>query len=89
LPDFNSVRESYGLDALENFADLTSDMELVSKLEALYGTIDHLDLWVGGLIEAPHAGGLVGETFFTIIADQFTRLRDGDRFWGKVSVAVI
>ena len=81
LPDFNSVRESYGLDALENFADLTSDMELVSKLEALYGTIDHLDLWVGGLIEAPHAGGLVGETFFTIIADQFTRLRDGDRFW--------
>ena len=81
LPDFNSVRESYGLDPLDSFADLTSDMDLVGKLTTLYGTIDYLDLWVGGLIEAPYAGGLVGETFFTIIADQFTRLRDGDRFW--------
>ena len=81
IPDFNDVREAYGLDPLDSFADLTSDMALVSKLEALYGTIDHLDLWVGGLIEAPYGDGLVGETFFTIIVDQFTRLRDGDRFW--------
>ena len=26
-------------------------------------------------------GGHVGETFRAILVDQFTRLRDGDRFW--------
>ena len=26
-------------------------------------------------------GALVGGTFFAILVDQFTRLRDGDRFW--------
>ncbi len=87
LPDFNSVRESYGLNPLTDFSELTNDPALIAKLEALYGTIDHLDLWVGGLIENPVDGALVGETFQTIIADQFTRLRDGDRFWyeGRLS----
>ena len=27
------------------------------------------------------AGALVGATFHAIMVDQFTRLRDGDRFW--------
>ncbi len=87
IPDFNSVRESYGLDPLANFSELTNDAALITKLEALYGTIDHLDLWVGGLIETPANDALVGETFQTIIVDQFTRLRDGDRFWyeGRLS----
>lgn len=87
LPDFNSVREAYGLDPLTDFTELTNDPELVAKLQALYGSIDHLDLWVGGLIESPADGALVGETFQTIIVDQFTRLRDGDRFWyeGRLS----
>jgi hypothetical protein len=81
LPSFNEVREGYGLEAMDSFADLTSDADLIAKLTQLYGDIDHLDLWVGGLIEAPYADGVIGETFHVIIADQFTRIRDGDRFW--------
>lgn len=81
IPDFNDVREAYGLARLNSFSDLTSDVDLINKLTTLYGDIDHLDLWVGGLIESPFDQALVGETFYTIIADQFTRLRDGDRFW--------
>ena len=81
LPDFNSVREAYGLDPVNSFEDLTGNTDLAAKLTALYGDISHLDLWVGGLIESPYGQSLVGETFYTIIADQFTRLRDGDRFW--------
>ena len=81
IPDFNEVREAYGLPPLASFAELTSDVDVIAKLTALYGDISNLDLWVGGLIESPHGDSLLGETFFTIIADQFTRLRDGDRFW--------
>ncbi len=81
LPDFNSVREAYGLDPIDSFFDLTHDADIAAKLVQLYGDISNLDLWVGGLIESPFHDALVGETFYTIIVDQFTRLRDGDRFW--------
>lgn len=81
MAGYNDIREAYGLGRIESFDDLTSDPALIAKLTALYGTPDHMDLWVGGLLEPPHGDGLVGETFFAIIADQFTRLRDGDRFW--------
>ena len=81
LPDFNSVREAYGLDPVDNFMDLTGNAQLAEKLSALYGDISNLDLWVGGLVETAFHDALVGETFYTIIVDQFTRLRDGDRFW--------
>lgn len=81
LPDYNSVRESYGLDPVDSFEQLTDNPELVAKLTALYGDISNLDLWVGGLLEPSFGDAMIGETFYTIIVDQFTRLRDGDRFW--------
>jgi hypothetical protein len=43
--------------------------------------VDDIDLWVGGLAEDHLDGTTLGETFHTILVDQFTRLRDGDRFW--------
>jgi len=81
ISDFNTVREAYGLDPIEDFNALTDNVDLAQRLTDLYGDISHLDLWVGGLIEDPHGDGLVGETFHTIITQQFTNLRDGDRFW--------
>lgn len=81
LSDYNSTRVAYGLDPVESFADITSDPDLQAKLEQLYGTVDDIDLWVGGLAEDHVDGASVGETFQTIITDQFERLRDADRFW--------
>ena len=81
LADYNTVREAYGLARAESFADISSDPEVQQELEALYGTIDNIDLWVGGLAEDHLAGSSVGELIQTIVVDQFERLRDGDRFW--------
>jgi len=81
LPDLNTVRESYGLDPYLSFGDLTSDAYLASQLEMVYGSIDKVDLFVGGLAEDNVPGATVGETFQLILVDQFTRLRDGDSFW--------
>ena len=43
--------------------------------------MDDIDLWVGALAEDHLPGSSVGELTQTILVDQFTRLRDGDRFW--------
>lgn len=45
------------------------------------GNIREIDLWVGGIAEKHLNGALVGQTFHKILVDQFTRLRDGDRFF--------
>ncbi|MGE0411573.1 MAG: peroxidase family protein [Verrucomicrobiales bacterium] len=75
------VRLDYGLRPVKKFSDITPDRKLQRKLESVYGSVDAIDAWVGGLAE-PHArDALVGETILTVLREQFIRLRDGDRFW--------
>lgn len=81
LPDYNQARIDLGLTPVTSFADITSNDELASRLESLYGDVDSIDLWVGGLAEDHLPGSSMGELFSTIIVDQFERIRTGDRFW--------
>ncbi|MEM6433273.1 MAG: peroxidase family protein [Cyanobacteria bacterium P01_D01_bin.115] len=81
LPDYNQAREDSGLARVTSFAEITADTAVQAALEAVYGTVDNIDVIVGGLAEDKAAGAMVGELFQTIMADQFARLRDGDRFW--------
>jgi peroxidase len=81
LPDYNSVRKAYHLTPKRSFSEVTSNPEVQSQLAQAYKSVDDMDLWVAGLAEDHLLGALVGETFRTILIDQFTRLRDGDRFW--------
>ncbi|MBC7967688.1 MAG: peroxidase [Fuerstia sp.] len=81
LADYNTTRAAVGLPRVTTFSQITSDKELQSKLQSLYGTVDNIDLWVGGLAEDHVRGSSVGATFQAIIVDQFERLRDGDRYW--------
>jgi hypothetical protein len=64
---------------------------LAERLSELYGAgaagLARLDLVVGGLSEPPLAGGLVGETFAAVLAEQFVRTRDGDRLWFENAAA--
>jgi len=81
LADYNSVRVAYGLPRLTSFAQISADPAVQAALRQAYGSVDKIDLWVGGLAERHLPGSSLGETFTRILVDQFTRLRDGDRYW--------
>ncbi|MEO0483125.1 MAG: peroxidase family protein, partial [Planctomycetota bacterium] len=81
LPDYNSMRVALGMDPIADFDDITSDAALAAELEALYGDVDDIDLWIGLMAEDKLAGSAVGESAARILVDQFVRLRDGDRYF--------
>lgn len=81
LPDYNTVREDYGLPRVESFSEISSDPALAAALELVYGDIDSIDPWLGLMAEDHLPGASVGETMAAIFRDQFGRLRDGDRFF--------
>ncbi|MFQ4138137.1 peroxidase family protein [Nodosilinea sp. PGN35] len=81
LPDYNQARIDFGLAPVTSFADITSDTTIQSALANLYGDVNNIDVFVGGLAEEALPGALVGELLQAVIADQFIRLRDGDKYW--------
>jgi hypothetical protein len=81
LADYNSMRAAYGLPKVTSFAQITSNADLQQKLQSLYGSVDNIDAWVGGLAEDHVGGGNTGPLIRRVLSDQFQRLRDGDRFW--------
>jgi hypothetical protein len=81
LADYNTTRAAYRLPRVTSFSQITSDHTLQTQLRSLYGSVDNIDLWVGALAENHVAGASVGPLIRTILADQFRRVRDGDRFW--------
>ncbi len=81
LGSYNDAREALGLTRKDNFSDISSDLEVVAALESVYDSVDDIDLWVGMLSEDNLPNASLGELNEAILADQFSRLRDGDRFW--------
>jgi peroxidase len=65
---------------------LTADPVLQVNLQVVYGTIDNVDLFMGGLAENHVYDAVVGPTFQAIIARQFQALRAGDRFLDERSL---
>jgi Animal haem peroxidase. len=43
--------------------------------------MDDVDLIVGGILENPEFGVVLGPTFTCLLALQFISIRNGDRFW--------
>jgi hypothetical protein len=81
LGTLNETRIALGLTPYTSFAQITSDATTAAALQAAYGDVNQVELWIGGLAENHLSGAMVGQTFDVIIAQQFTNLRDGDRFW--------
>src|SRR5205807_697044 len=80
LADYNTTRAAYGLPKVTDFTQITHNPDLQARLKQLYGTVNNIDLWVGVLAEDHVPGASVGPTLRAVVLDQFTRLRDGDRF---------
>ena len=78
---FNQIRKNFGLPPVKTFQRINPHKPVQKRLEAAYGQVKDMDMWIAGLAENPLEGAVVGETVFAILKDQFTRLRDGDRFW--------
>jgi len=81
LASYAEARVAFGLSPVTAFSQITSDLAVQNALKAAYGTVDRVELWVGGLAEQHLPGSSVGPLFAAILKDQFSRLRDGDRFW--------
>ncbi len=81
LPTYNDLRGAMGMPVAVSFGDITPDPSVLAALTSVYGDVDDVDAWSGMLSEPHVPGGLVGPTLRRVLADQFERLRDGDRFW--------
>lgn len=83
LPDYNRCRIDLGLQPKTKFSEITSDKKIQQDLKKVYKDVNDIDPWLGGLAEDHVEGANVGELIFTVLKDQFERMRDGDRFWYK------
>jgi peroxidase len=81
LADYNTVREAYGLNRVTQFSDITSDPTQQIALATAFPNVNDIDPWVGFLSEDHLPGSVTGPTLRAILVDQFTRLRDGDKYF--------
>jgi len=81
LGSYNDLRQAFGLARAKAWSDISTDREVQTCLKTAYAGVDDIDAWIGLLSEDHASGALVGPTLRALLADQFLRLRDGDRFW--------
>jgi hypothetical protein len=93
IGNYNQVRVAFGLpaitdDATYGFDQITSNVTVQHELETAYagliaqgGFAGDIDPFVGGMAEDHVPGSDMGPLFTAILANQFSRLENGDRFF--------
>jgi len=81
LPSYTEALSQHGLPEPTTFAELNMSEENKLKLESVYGNVTEIDMWVGGIVERHDDEAALGPLFKKILAQEFLRVRDGDRFW--------
>lgn len=82
---FSQLRDifgvSFGLTEARDPVQALRNTTRAARLRAIYGSVDNVDAFVGMLAEPHVQGSDLGELQRAIWAREFTRLRDGDRFF--------
>jgi len=84
VPGYTAWRTLCKLPPVKDFDDLSatiSNTVVINNLKTLYKDVNAIDMYVGGILEDPVQGALVGPTMACVIGHQFRQLRDGDRFF--------
>ncbi|XP_022798435.1 peroxidasin homolog [Stylophora pistillata] len=87
VPSYTTYRNTFCkiTPKVNNFEDLKNagiGEKDINNLKSQYQSVQDIDLFVGGMMEpADPEGGALGKTFQCLLAEQFKRLRVGDRFW--------
>ncbi|KAJ6665741.1 hypothetical protein lerEdw1_002111 [Lerista edwardsae] len=84
IPPYNDFRVFCNLTSAQEFDDLKNEiknLEIREKLRSLYGITKNIDLFPALMVEDLVPGTRVGPTLMCLLATQFRRLREGDRFW--------
>lgn len=83
LPSYNYWREACGMSLVKNWDEFDSlaSAKVSQTFRKFYRHVEDIGLLSGGAAEKPVKGGIVGPTFACIIAQHFSNLRNGDRFW--------
>uniref|UniRef100_A0A0P5PEE0 Chorion peroxidase n=1 Tax=Daphnia magna TaxID=35525 RepID=A0A0P5PEE0_9CRUS len=81
LRSYNAYRELCGVGRAKDFDGLRDLFApaIIQRFKEVYNSVDDIDLFVGGVSEAKAEGSYVGPTFQCILADQFLKLKRGDR----------
>jgi peroxidase len=81
LGSLNQTRVAMHMKPYTDFSFIR-DRTIRGLYQTTYRSVDNVDLFMGGQAEDHASGAAVGPTFQAIIADQYRRMRDGDRyFW--------
>lgn len=81
IETYNELRKAYGLKPVKWFTQITKHWPVARRLRELYGEVDRVEAWIGGVAEDHIRGGSMGPLFTAMWERQFLRLRDGDRFY--------
>lgn len=81
LCDYNAVRVGLGLAPVADWSEVIADPIIAGAFASVYPDLDDVDLWPAALAEDHAPGASVGPTILAGLVDQFTRVRDGDRFF--------
>ena len=82
LPGYTQYRKACNVGDAKTFDDLASNVspKNIERLKSVYQSVDDIDLFIGMAAEEPE-NALVGNTYRCLIADQFARLKKGDRYF--------
>ncbi|BFZ08690.1 hypothetical protein BsWGS_11729 [Bradybaena similaris] len=78
IPAYLYWREYYGLRRIHSLDEFG---EAGTAMKKVYRDIRDVDLFPGGLLEPSLPGGVVGETFGHILANQFADLKFADKYF--------